>query len=57
MGLKRKILIMKKLTIAFGLLGIAFGALIIHHSQHIIITVLGVATILLSILTIKNYNQ
>ena len=32
---------MKKLTIAFGLLGIAFGALIIHHSQHIIITVLG----------------
>ena len=48
---------MKKLTIAFGLLGIAFGALIIHHSQHIIITVLGVATILLSILTIKNYNQ
>ena len=48
---------MKKLTIAFGLLGLAFGALILHHSQHIIITVLGVATILLSILTLKNYNQ
>ena len=47
---------MKKLTIAFGLLGIAFGALIIHHSQHIVITVLGVATILLSILTLKHSN-
>jgi hypothetical protein len=57
MGLKRKNLIMKKLTIAFGLLELAFGALIIHHSQDIIITVLGVATILLSILTLKHSNQ
>lgn len=48
---------MKKLTIAFGLLELAFGALILHHSQDTIITVLGVATILLSILTLKNYNQ
>ena len=47
---------MKKLTIAFGLLGLAFGALILHHSSHIIITVLGVATILLSILTLKHSN-
>jgi len=48
---------MKKLTIALGIVGIAFGGVILHHSQHIIITVLGVATILLSILTLKHSDQ
>lgn len=48
---------MKKLTIALGIVWIAFGGVIIHHSRDIVITIIGVAMILLSVLILKNYNQ
>ena len=48
---------MKKLTIAFGIVGIAFGGVVLHHSRDIVITIIGVAIILLSVLILKNYDQ
>ena len=48
---------MKKLTIALGIVGIAFGGVILHHSKDIVITIVGVAMILLSILILKHSDQ
>lgn len=48
---------MKKLTIALGIVWIAFGGVIIHHSRDIVITIIGVAMILLSILILKHSDQ